>query len=485
MPSMRIRSLYSLALAAAIAGLASLAGFGNFACADTPRDVQIVSTDLRPFSAEQPPDAPGALSEMVQEMQRRVGSSSTIQFLPWSRAQLMAQTQPRTLIYPLTRTQERESQYQWLVKLYEQNFVFIAPRKSGLDLKDVGKLRELRVAVMRGSATAAQLRLLGLRHPLEANTVEDMARMLRSGVCDVLLGSEAIDLRVLDQRGMPASELSVSAPVFTGIIWLGASKDITDQQALAWRQAMLELQSNGSYQRILKKYQLPMPGDSFFKPFSITLTTEEYPPYNMSSPQGQVTGVSTDIVKALLAEAGFHYQLAVYPWARAIAMARTDPDTCVFSMSRTPEREALYQWVGPLVQNDWALFALPDAPVPAQLPDVVKATIGSYQGDAIVPYLQGRGYMVDVAPSDDVNPQKLLHGRIDFWATGKLIGQYRLQQQHIDNIKPVLIFNRTEMYLACQRDMPQNLINQLNDTLAAMDKRGVISTIYSRYGYTR
>lgn len=479
---MRLRLSCSLALFAVVVAMAE--GL-HPARAEAPKDVQIVSTDLRPFSAEHPPDAPGALSEMVQEMQRSVGSSSAIQFMPWARAQMLAQTQPQTLIYPLTRTPERESQYQWLVKLYEQKFVFIAPRKAGLDLRNIEKLRDLRVAVMRGSVTGPQAHTLGLRHPLEANSVEDMARMLQTGMCDLVFGSEAINMRVLAQRGVPVSELAVSSPVLTGVIWLGASKDVTEQQALAWRQAMLELQSNGSYQRILKKYQLPMPDESFFRPRSLVLATEEYPPYNMSSPQGSVTGVSTDIVKALLAEARIQYQLAIYPWARAIAMARTEPDTCVFSMSRTPEREPLYQWVGPLVQNDWALFALPASPVPAQLTDAVKASIGSYQGDAIVPYLQGRGYKVDVAPSDDVNPQKLLHGRIDYWATGKLIGQYRLQQQHIDNIKPVLVFNRTEMYLACQRDIPQSLINQLNGTLAAMDKRGVISQIYSRYGYSR
>ena len=89
----------------------------------------------------------------------------------------------------------------------------------------------------------------------------------------------------------------------------------------------------------------------------LILTTEEYPPYNMSDGQGRVTGVATDIVRALLEGAGIEYEIAVYPWARAIAMARTQVNTCVFSMSRTPEREELYRWIGPLVTNDWTLFA--------------------------------------------------------------------------------------------------------------------------------
>ncbi len=219
----------------------------------------------------------------------------------------------------------------------------------------------------------------------------------------------------------------------------------------------------------------------------LTLATEEYPPYNMSDGKGQVGGISTLIVKALLAEAALEHDVAVYPWSRAISMARVQPNTCVYSMSRTPEREAHYKWIGPLVYNDWALFALSDASPaarPTKLDELIDARIGSYQGDAIVSYLQARGHRVDVAQSDDVNPKKLQMGRIDYWATGRLIGQYRLQQQGIQGIVPVLNFKRSDMYLACNAQMADELVKRLNATLLNLDKQGVIKKIYAEFGYT-
>lgn len=216
----------------------------------------------------------------------------------------------------------------------------------------------------------------------------------------------------------------------------------------------------------------------------LVLVTEEYPPYNMSDAQGRVVGISTEIVKALLEAAGVDYEVAVYPWARAIAMARTQVNTCVYSMSRTPEREELYRWIGPLVVNDWALFARTGASRPAHLEEVLNMRIGSYQGDAIVSYLQTRGYLVDVAPGDDANPKKLLAGRIDYWATGRLIGQYRLRQQGLAGIEPVLNFNRTEMYLACNRQLPDDQVKLLNATLQQLDRKGVVKKIYAAAGYT-
>jgi polar amino acid transport system substrate-binding protein len=216
----------------------------------------------------------------------------------------------------------------------------------------------------------------------------------------------------------------------------------------------------------------------------LVLTTEEYPPYNMSDAQGHVVGISTEIVKTLLETAGVEYEVAVYPWARAIAMARLQVNTCVYSMSRTPEREDLYRWIGPLVANDWTLFARSGASRPVQMEDVQNMRIGSYQGDAIVSYLQTRGYLVDVAPNDDTNPKKLLAGRIDYWATGRLIGQYRLKQQGISGVEPVLTFNRTEMYLACNKQLPEEQVKLLNTTLQQLDRKGTIRKIYAAAGYT-
>lgn len=216
---------------------------------------------------------------------------------------------------------------------------------------------------------------------------------------------------------------------------------------------------------------------------TLALVTEEYPPYNMSSTKGEISGISTDIVRELMKAAAYKYQINIYPWQRAILMARKQADTCVFSMSRTAERESQYKWIGPLLSNDWALFALKATKQPTTLTEVQTTRIGSYQGDAIVDYLQSRNFKVDVAPSDDVNPKKLLSGHIDYWATGKLIGAYILKKQEILNIEPVLTFNRTEMYLACNTGIADTEVTRLNLLLSELKAQGLIKRIYDLHGY--
>lgn len=219
----------------------------------------------------------------------------------------------------------------------------------------------------------------------------------------------------------------------------------------------------------------------------LNLVTEDYPPFNMPGDiPGEVRGISTDIVRQLMRREERPHRIKLYPWQRAINMAQTTPDTCVYSMSRTPEREALYVWIGPLVHNNWVLFARETdatASMLSKIEDSKDKRIGSYQGDAIVPWLQSRGYKVDVAPRDELNPRKLLAGRIDLWATGGLIGQYLLRQQRIGGIVPRLTFNQTSMYLACHRDMPADEAKQLNHQLQQMREDGSIAAIYKRNGY--
>ncbi len=218
---------------------------------------------------------------------------------------------------------------------------------------------------------------------------------------------------------------------------------------------------------------------------ALVLLAEEYPPFNMSDAKGKLVGISTDIVRELMQQAHIDYTLSVSPWMRAVNAAKTQADHCVFSMSRLADREKDFSWIGPLAFNDWYLFAKSSPPKrPASLADVQGARIGSYFGDGGVAYLQRRGFTVDIAPTDDLNPRKLEAGRIDYWASGKLSGQYHLNMQGIKDIEPVLKLERGDMYLACHPAMPRAQVHRLNELLQEMHKRGAVSRIYAHYGYT-
>lgn len=217
---------------------------------------------------------------------------------------------------------------------------------------------------------------------------------------------------------------------------------------------------------------------------ALTLTTEDYPPFNMPDERTkEPTGITVDKVIELMHRAHEPFTITVYPWSRAYQMALQTEDTCVFSTSRTPERETLFTWIGPLAQSDWAIFARAnDARKPKSLEDVKPFIIGGYTSAATGEYLKLRGYKVDLASSDALNMQKLMKNHIDFWATGELMGKYLVGKAGLTNqIVPLFKFQLSELYLACNHAINPQRAEKFNRILKEMDRDGTSAAIERKY----
>ena len=217
---------------------------------------------------------------------------------------------------------------------------------------------------------------------------------------------------------------------------------------------------------------------------TLTLTTEDYPPFDIVDTQtGQFSGISTDKVLELMRRTGEKFTLNAYPWARSFQMARSDANTCVFSTTRTPEREQMFKWVGPLAKINWMIFGRAgDKRRPKKIEDLRPYVMGTYRNDAVGEFLVAKGFKTDLANSDGDNPRKLMYERFDFWATEELHGIAMLKTQNLsDKIIPLFPFNQEKMYLACNLGIAQKRINRLNLALKEMERDNTAATIEKKY----
>ena len=225
------------------------------------------------------------------------------------------------------------------------------------------------------------------------------------------------------------------------------------------------------------------PGEPPRRSAPLYITTEAAAPSSMHDSAGQVVGISTAKVRAALDRVGLAYSIELLPWKRAYAAARERPDGCVYATTRTPERELLFKWVGPIDSAEWVLMARANRRFSLRtLEDARPYRIGTYNGDARDDYLRSRGFRVDQAPTDLTNPKKLLLGRIDLWAAALRAGSPVLQQNNWDGqIVPVLVFKRLDVYLACNRALPDELIARLNSAFSALQRDGTMGRIERSY----
>lgn len=209
------------------------------------------------------------------------------------------------------------------------------------------------------------------------------------------------------------------------------------------------------------------------EPPRLVLATEPPPPAAMAD-GGRTADASTEKVREIMARAHIDYTIEVLPWKRAYMSALQRPNGCVFSTTRTPEREHLFKWIGPTDEGVWVLMGRADRNYQLRtLEDARAYRIGTYNGDARDHFLRERGFKVDPAQNDLVNPQKLLMGRIDLWAASlRSSSTFIAQNGWTGQIVPVLTFYRTQVYLACNPAVPDELVRRMAGALDAMVRDG-------------
>lgn len=221
----------------------------------------------------------------------------------------------------------------------------------------------------------------------------------------------------------------------------------------------------------------------------MVLLTENFPPYNMAKngknfAQGEnIDGIATDIVREIFKRADITYSLTLrFPWERVYKLALENPGYGAFVMARLPDREKLFKWVGPIGPDDWIMLAKADSKITLQsLDDARKYKIGAYKGDAIATTLAKQGLKPVVVLRDQDNAKKLVNGQIDLWATGDPAGRYLARQEGVIGLKTVLRFNSAELYLALNKDVPDETVAKLQAALDQMRQEGKVDEIMSKY----
>jgi polar amino acid transport system substrate-binding protein len=216
---------------------------------------------------------------------------------------------------------------------------------------------------------------------------------------------------------------------------------------------------------------------------ALEVLTSENPPFSYQDSAGNLVGMSADVVAEIGRRAKVHLNITNrLPWVRSYRLVQLEQDTCAFSVSRLPEREALFSWVGPIATNKWALFARHNFESPiGSLEDAKKYRIGGLLEDAKAAYLEARGFKVDTVPSDKLNPAKLAAGHIDLWVTGLYTAKETASAAGVHGIKSVLVFNEVDSYLVCNPKTSPETMERLRIALEQLRKEGFVQRVQARY----
>lgn len=168
----------------------------------------------------------------------------------------------------------------------------------------------------------------------------------------------------------------------------------------------------------------------------VTVVTCIEPPYQMQEEDRPLTGVSVELVRMMLKEAGVDLKIEVYPWARAYSMAQRQENVLLFSILRNPPREKLFKWVGtlhPFHVNFYRMKNRQDIVVNT-LDDARKYRIGVLRDDSRNIFLRSQGFggNLDEVALDSQNIKKLFLGRIDLLPSDPIVLSYWFKVMNAD-----------------------------------------------------
>jgi len=188
-------------------------------------------------------------------------------------------------------------------------------------------------------------------------------------------------------------------------------------------------------------------------------------------------------VREMFKRAGIDYTLTLrFPWDRLYRLTLDKPNYALFSTTYTEERKPLFKWVGPIAKTGWVLLAAPGNDIKvSSLQDAAKYRIGAYKNDAVSQNLESQGLEPINALRDQENVKKLVRGQIDLWATTDPVGRYLAKQEDVTGLNTVLRFRDAELYLALNKDTPDEVVQRLQKALDELRSEGFIDEITENY----
>lgn len=214
------------------------------------------------------------------------------------------------------------------------------------------------------------------------------------------------------------------------------------------------------------------------------ILTEEFPPYNYLH-NDKISGISTEITREILKRVKHPDNIQILPWSDAYNLAQQEEDIILFSTTRTPAREKLFKWVGPLVPNNLVLFARKDAKVQIkQLADAKKVSkLGVYKDDFGELLLKQKGFTnLDSLIDNRSNVQRLANGEIDLWIANELTGKHMIQDVGLSHqLVKVFEVQKDYMYLAFSHSTPDTIVEQWQNTLDEIKADGTYAQIFSNW----
>lgn len=210
--------------------------------------------------------------------------------------------------------------------------------------------------------------------------------------------------------------------------------------------------------------------------YQLSVVTENWFPFNYLDENGTITGSSTELVKAVLEHANIPFEIRIYPWQRSYSLARTQENTLIYSIFRSPIREELFHWICPIskktIHSVYKLSKRADININSKN-DLLNYSINVTRGTFPHEFFMGKGMKegvnLQLTATNEANLLMLIKNRVDLIVEVE-VGVFQMLKElglPANTIEKTYTFdemNQAQSCMAISKGTPQHIINKIRQS---------------------
>lgn len=210
----------------------------------------------------------------------------------------------------------------------------------------------------------------------------------------------------------------------------------------------------------------------------IKVACTDWAPYYFED-NGEIKGSGYEIAKMVNERAGVEAKYLIEPWKRVYETGLNEPDYMISCLGRTPEREMLFQWIGPITTaKSYYLYKLKSSSLTLGTPEAFSNyKVGVIRGGHQESFARQLGFKDIKLLTDQSALVKMLQaGRIDLVLDAEHVIESNANKDNID----LALFEKAEFAydvaanLALSKNTSPEVVEKLQNAYKALSEEGLI-----------
>lgn len=202
---------------------------------------------------------------------------------------------------------------------------------------------------------------------------------------------------------------------------------------------------------------------------------------------GELTGMVTDVVKAILTHLNIHQEIRVLPWARAYTMALNKPNVVIFTAGNPQRRAHGFTFLGPVTTRRHILYQKSGQPFTPTCIDDLRhqcLTVGAMRGDWRGTFFSDQGVRVETVTTHSQNIKKVLFNRIDLFVLSdlELAENLRLTGTARCKISEAYVFQESDAYILLSKGTDPQTIARWQGAFKALQSTNFFEKTAAHWG---